>query len=163
MLIKLWNKIEKKLVCWLFRTVFPRIVVHAPVYETEAKMHFFYLDNIGPFRISACHCRNPKLCFDLIWFYIKMADLETKTCVFTGFQRSKILIGFLISAWTTMRGNTARTDLFDNFPCLECADIEWKYEVWPTPNISCNVSCVATSILSCSYRRPKKPVCNFFL
>ena len=44
----------------LFYTVFPRIVVHAPVYETEAMVHapkvspnctFFYFEKIGPFRI----------------------------------------------------------------------------------------------------------------
>ena len=41
-------------------TVFPRNVVHAPVYETEAMVHapkvspnctFFYFEKIGPFRI----------------------------------------------------------------------------------------------------------------
>ena len=43
-------------------TVFPRIVVHAPVYEAEAMVHapkvspkctfLFYFEKIGPFRIQ---------------------------------------------------------------------------------------------------------------
>ena len=54
-------------------TVFPRIVVHAPIYETEAMVHapkvspkstfFPPQKNRAISYISACTCRGPKFCY----------------------------------------------------------------------------------------------------
>ena len=74
-------------------TVFPRIVVHASIYETEAMVHAPKVSpkctqkNRAVSYISACHCRDPKISYQ--FGSIKWPILSLKNAFLGGFKYFK--------------------------------------------------------------------------
>ena len=82
------------------------------MHQTESKVHFFWLQKNRPVSyISACHCRDPRFCYQCeTIFTVKRPILTLKHAFFRGFQRLQAKLTFhgvsQISACSTIRNRS---------------------------------------------------------